>query len=259
MRWTGALTLELARTAAAGEWTHAKAELGRRRDPTIVTRLMRPVHERSVRHLKVLAAEWDVACADRCSWCCRGIKVGILPVEAVAIVQHLTDNLSPDKLADVRRRVEAVAEQARTMSGRDFRIAQIACPLLDEAEGRCSVYGLRPLSCRGYVSVDARACEAALKTSGTEAMAPIVPDYKLVIEAASQALQVAFDDLRIEARLFELSSALLVALTVADAGTQWARGKRVFNSALPTAEETQHQEMLREMRQGLTGTRWQED
>lgn len=247
----GDWTVDLARTAGMIEWTHAKSELGKRRDNSAPSRLMEPVYERSVRHLKVLGAGSQLACKDGCAWCCRGIHIEVLAPEAIAIVQHLRDTLSAEKLDELRSRVEVAAVRARSMSRNEYHAAQVSCPLLNEEEERCSIYEHRPLRCRGHISLDASACEAALKTPGPEAKIPTIPDYRIVFEGIALALQVAFDDIRLDVRPFELSSALLVALNEPDAGVQWSRGKRIFDQAISSVDLIELQEGIREVREIL--------
>lgn len=106
----------------------------------------------------------SVACRAGCDHCCRQ-SVGLTPLELFAIVAHLATTRSDSQLAALRAHVSLLAKRASGLSSRE-RVAQdLPCPLLDE--GKCSIYEVRPLSCRGMNSLDAGICQEKLREGPT--------------------------------------------------------------------------------------------
>lgn len=96
------------------------------------------------------------ACHSGCSACCH-LYVGVDPGIAALVADHLRSTLGADELQQLLKRLEAA--HATILSLPDPVLARIPCPLLGK-DGLCSIYDVRPLSCRAFTSADARACHA---------------------------------------------------------------------------------------------------
>ncbi|MDA8230396.1 MAG: YkgJ family cysteine cluster protein [Magnetospirillum sp.] len=95
------------------------------------------------------------ACAPGCGWCCHQ-QVGVSVPEAVAIARHVgaLPRAERDALAE---RVGAADRRTRGLTTHGRARARIACAFLG-ADGRCLIYAVRPLRCRGLHSIDAGFC-----------------------------------------------------------------------------------------------------
>lgn len=100
-----------------------------------------------------------VACAAGCSHCCHQ-SVGVTPLESVAIVEHLRQNSSTEELERVVERVHAARLRTEGLDAQQRFSPDHPCPLL--VDNRCSVYAVRPLSCRATNSLDAEQCRRNL-------------------------------------------------------------------------------------------------
>lgn len=152
--WQNRMTLATANTSFAllreEKSATSAAELGKRAMAATST---------LVDNLLSQAPAGSVACHSGCAHCCHQ-RVGITVPEALAIVTHLVETRSAEALADVRRRVERAHDRTRGLSREQRNSPDHPCPLLEE--GTCSIYEVRPLSCRGVHSIDERACKAKL-------------------------------------------------------------------------------------------------
>jgi hypothetical protein len=117
-------------------------------------------------------------CAPGCSFCCH-FPVGVTWAEAELLVTAIA---AQPALADA---VVAAAKDTRTHSWQQLASSLLPCPLLQD--GRCAVYAVRPLGCRGWNSADAAACERAFGP-GTQTSVPIDMAAHIAALGASAAL-----------------------------------------------------------------------
>ncbi|WP_437490458.1 YkgJ family cysteine cluster protein [Sorangium sp. So ce1014] len=178
-----------------------------------------------------------VACRAGCDHCCYQ-SVGVTPPEALAIADHLKTTLPDAQLARVTRHVSECHEKTRALPSAERFSPDHPCPFLEA--GRCAVYEVRPLSCRGMNSLDAGECATRLRDpearaaflarglGGRSFMEPIRAS-----QAISAGLQLSLSELfRLDMRPLELTAAMHLLLTgpesLADA---WLRGQRPFEPA----------------------------
>src|SRR4029077_3631014 len=105
-----------------------------------------------------------VACRAGCDHCCYQI-VGVTPPEALAIFDHLSRTASDAELEAISARVAEGHERTRGLSTGERFSPDHPCPFLQS--GRCSIYEVRPLACRGMNSLDADACAPRLRAPET--------------------------------------------------------------------------------------------
>lgn len=127
---------------------------------TAVTREVMRATSRLADGLLARAANGTVACKAGCDHCCHQ-SVGVTPPEAFTIVQHLKQTLTEELLEARRARIAAAFESNRGLSTEQRFSPEHPCPFLDD--GQCSIYEVRPLSCRGMNSLDDAECARNLR------------------------------------------------------------------------------------------------
>lgn len=95
------------------------------------------------------------ACAAGCGWCCHQ-QVGVSVPEAVAIAAHIVSLPQAERQA-LTERIAETDQRTRGLSTGERARARIACAFLG-ADGRCMIYPVRPLRCRGLYSIDVDFC-----------------------------------------------------------------------------------------------------
>jgi Fe-S-cluster containining protein len=192
-------------------------------------RVMSQAHTEGERwEQQVLAAGPRVACREGCPWCCYGTRVDVLAPEALVIAAELVQaGADLPSIREHARRVEHLSREDRHRQ-------RVACPLLDEARGRCSVHALRPLACRGHGSRSARDCQHALEHGEEDRAIPKHVPLLLAHSAVSAGLRLALKEVGLDGRVLELSNALDVALSHRGAAERWARGEKLFGQAIPS-------------------------
>jgi Fe-S-cluster containining protein len=118
------------------------------RQDTAVLALVRQVHDDMTATIEALPSKAQHACAAGCDFCCY-LPVDVLAPEAFRIATHLEQTRSPEELATVVYRLGAQGQY-------DFGVR----PCVFLANGRCSIYAVRPMVCRSYNSLSKERCEA---------------------------------------------------------------------------------------------------
>jgi len=169
-----------------------------------------------------------LACKEGCSYCCS-VPVDVSAPEVFAIAEHLKATRSKDELDALRHRIDDYLERHAGLSHQDRRMARVVCPLLES--NRCSIYRVRPLSCRGWNSYDVEQCkrdyEAPVKAGGIEVFAP---QFKAA-QAVKKGVRVALEAAGLEHKKMNLVAALKIALETEDTLKRWLSGEGVFREA----------------------------
>jgi Fe-S-cluster containining protein len=180
-----------------------------------------------------------VACRAGCDHCCYQ-RVGVTPPEALAIFDHLSQTLSDEELQAITAHVAARHAATQGLSGAERFSPDHPCPFLDTGSGRCTIYEVRPLSCRGMNSLDAGECARRLREPAARAafLADGLGSHSFMepiraFHAVSAGLQLALSELHgLDMRPLELTAAMHLLLNGAPSlPDQWIAGQASFASA----------------------------
>ena len=165
------------------------------------------------RHEQRLATAGDaptLACKAGCFWCCY-FTVDVRPIEALRIHEFVQHSLPTEDRERITSEIETnsaafagLDEEARVRSN-------TKCPFLHL--GRCSIYPVRPQTCRNYHATNAVGCQKAYEEPDNDDIdpefAPLVYQSGAAhVDAFSQALKDAGYDVR----AYELNSAMAAML-----------------------------------------------
>jgi hypothetical protein len=168
-----------------------------------------------------------LACREGCAWCCHK-RVGASTAEVIHIVAYLRRHLSAEEFHAFRERVVRRDEERRALAHDRWAATRLACQLL--VGERCMAYPARPLTCRGFNSSDARACERSVKERAAPEPPVYAPQHRLAVFALD-GMRAGLEEAGLKAELLDLTAALRVALEVPDAVERWLRGEPVFAAA----------------------------
>ena len=155
-------------------------------------------------------------CTAGCSYCCRKPGVLVSIPELLRIVEHVKATFDAAALTDLREHARVYVRQ---LGGRSFDAPtheSFPCPLLRDE--RCSVYELRPLTCRGYNSTSVDACRQAHESP--QALVPIFVVIKDVTDGATVGAAMRLREIGFNDSLVDLGTALNVALDGDDTVSQ---------------------------------------
>lgn len=214
-----------------------------RREPTLdrvleLTQSAMASTERLIAALLARAPAGAVACKAGCDHCCYQV-VGVTAAEALTIHAHLRRTRTAEELERLKLHVAELHERARGLSSAERFSPAHPCAFLEA--GSCSIYEVRPLSCRGMNSLDAGECESRLRepegraaflAKGHAGHCFLEPIY--AFRAVSAGLQLGLSELyQLDARPLDLLAVMHLLLegdgTLGDA---WAAGQKPFEPAL---------------------------
>lgn len=163
------------------------------------------------------APQGALGCRSGCSHCCYQ-RVGVTPAEALAIQFHLNQTRSATELVEIRARLSTAHEKTRMLSAEERLSPDLPCPFLER--GRCSIYEVRPLACRGVNSLREAVCEAKLYDEATrdaffrgELAGHSYSEPLAAFHAVSAGLQLSLaEQFGLDMRPLELISALALLL-----------------------------------------------
>ena len=153
-------------------------------------------------------------CRAGCAYCCH-VRVEATDPEIFYIARRVR-KWPAAQLADLLAKLRGCVAEQRAGSG-DTR--QACAFLVDE---RCSIYEVRPASCRKAHSLSVKQCET---------FAPeITQNLKLLVdaEALMAGTAAAYREVGLPASPRELLAAVLAALTDASTEVRWYRGEAVL-------------------------------
>lgn len=182
-----------------------------------------------------------VECTKGCNFCCHGV-VSVSAPEVLRLVRLIE--------AGTDRQAVLARAQARTRSSIEAAMSlRDPCPLL--VAGDCSVYADRPMGCRQFVSTSLAGCREAFEAGrGNLPFVPAAANAGLIVRSL---LMGAAASLGLKSDIYELSSALAVALAEPDIERRWLAGEDVLGSAMRLAQPPNMQNSVQRWSQMLSG------
>jgi hypothetical protein len=172
----------------------------------------------------------QVHCAKGCGYCCH-TRVTATPIELFMLARGIRERWN-DAADPLKARFQGVEAQARLLSKDQWTQSRIPCAFL--AEGACSVYEVRPLTCRTYASLSLPTCIDWYNHAPVVVPHPELNQRTRVFILAGMKAALAYNGL--ENIGYEMGHGVEVALAP-DAEARWLAGEPVFagvaNDAIP--------------------------
>ena len=167
-----------------------------------------------------------VACQEGCDSCCYN-QVELTPPEALLIGHHIAQQFSEAEkdllLARVARIIEIIAGMGQAESA--ARRREIPCPLLRNRT--CSVYPVRPLTCRAMHGLDRERCAAELRTGSLAGSQYYAHPHEIAV-SVSAGLREGCRVAGLQSGAFNLTRALNDFFTQGNPVERWIMGEEVF-------------------------------
>lgn len=185
--------------------------------------------DESIRQVHEACGDGDeIACQVGCTYCCT-FPVATSAPEVLAIATFVRERFDDDRRSALHARVAAhiAATDGMDMNRRDR--VRLDCPFLEE--GRCSVYDVRPVACRGYSSYSVEDCREDYEHPGAGVGLETNAIRELVHGAIREGLAVACRSASVEHRLLELSRAYRIASDDPTLAETWRSRPGAFEPA----------------------------
>jgi Fe-S-cluster containining protein len=176
-----------------------------------------------------IAAAADVgtlACHAGCTWCCY-FSIDVRPVEVFGILDFVERSFTAEQKTRVYAEVRTNSATLKGLDGEARATRNIQCPFLQES--RCTIYPVRPQSCRNYHATDVAGCRKSYEEPGN---LEIDPDFAPAVYQAGvahvEAFSSAMQDAGFDVQAYEFNGALEAALSDPSARTRFESGSRPF-------------------------------
>jgi len=208
----------------------ARACLRRQESPTRIHDLADGVRTLALRVMEQSPAHGRHECRAGCAFCCH-TAVTVAAPETFAIAAYLHAHCSDGEMHQVRANLDANAALATAISREEYIARLVPCALMTP-DGNCRAHPVRPMACAGFLSTSRARCEAEFKRVPGRDAVPVDRFAMAAGLAASNGLQQACKDARLDGQFYELHHALRRVLDTPDAADRWARGEDVFDGCL---------------------------
>jgi hypothetical protein len=167
-----------------------------------------------------------LACQPGCDLCCYN-QVELTTPEALRLGSFLAARFPPDSLRLLLERVAGSRDRqaGKTKEQLAALRAEFPCPLL--ADGRCSVYEVRPLMCRAMHSLDVAACRQEFAHPGLSVV-PFYAHRHIIPVSLSQGLVDACLALGYQPGPVELLWGIQTYFSHPESAQKWLAGEKVF-------------------------------
>ena len=221
------IDLQLVRELVADEQSRANAEIAELGPITALA-------QSQSRHDQRLAAAADVsslACRAGCSWCCH-FTIDVRAVEVFRILDHLHAFPEPEQQR-LRARIETNAQQLACLDEEERARINIECAFL--RDGQCSIYAVRPQTCRNYHATDVTGCQQAFEQPDNEDIDPdFAPQFYQIGRSHVEAFSQALNEARFDQDVYEFNAALLTAMNEPDARSRFLSKSQPFTDLVGT-------------------------
>lgn len=197
------------------------------RDEILNVGVFRALENSQQRHDQRIASAPDVgtlACRTGCTWCCH-FSVDVRAVEVFAILDFVERTFTAEHKARVYTEIRANSVALNDLDELDRMRRNVKCPFL--REGRCTIYPVRPQTCRNYHATSAVGCRQSYEDPDNF---DIDPEFApLVYQAGGahvDAFTMAMRESGYDTNVYEMNCAL-------DAGLSEPGARERFESKQP--------------------------
>ena len=191
--------------------------------------VLRALESSQRRHDARIAAAADVralACRAGCTWCCY-FTVDVRAAEVFTILDFVEQSFKPEEKARVYAEVRANSAELGKLDQGGRVTRNVKCPFL--SGGRCTVYEVRPQSCRNYHATSVAGCRQSYEEPENLDIDPeFAPGVYQAGGAHVEAVSTAMRDAGYDVRAYELNCAFDAALSEPGARGRFEAGLQPF-------------------------------
>lgn len=218
------LDIDFIRTIVAREYEQAREEI--RREGAV-----RAFASSQHRHDERVASAPDIrtlACRAGCTWCCY-FSVDVRAVEVFRILDYIENELTAEQKERMFAEIRANITRLRDLNEMERMRRNVKCPFL--AEGRCTIYAVRPQTCRNYHATNAEGCRLSYEQPDNLDIDPEFAPYVYQAGGAHvDAVTAAMRDAGYDVAVYELNAAFAAAIDDADARRRFESKQAPFAS-----------------------------
>lgn len=207
---------------------HVQEALSQDRSPMAIIRLALVAH----RTCQDTAQSFDpkalscLDCQSGCDYCCYPPVSAAVP-EVANIVAYIFSQLPEAEQQRLTEKVAQVYAQVNLMTGQERASSNVACPYLNQ--GKCSIYPVRPLSCRGFNSTSKGACQKVFEDTNKDQAIPAFVPLLASAQGLKEGMLAGLSQAQLKTPLVDLVRASHKLLHELDDNlVAWLEGADVF-------------------------------
>jgi Fe-S-cluster containining protein len=171
----------------------------------------------------------NIDCSKGCWFCCTQMVAVTIP-EVLRLANHIRETWSAEQRAELDQRFASYMKATEAWHAGDLsRQPRHKCPLLNQEEGICSVWGDRPIVCRSYNSTDHKLCIAKRDDPIHDPAIPQIMGQNYAGMYSRTGMRHALKKHRLDSDLHEMIPALIIALEHPDAAERYVAGEGLFD------------------------------
>lgn len=182
-------------------------------------------------------AEAKVDCKAGCNYCCH-MEVSAGAPEVIGVVAFVETRFTDEQRDALRKRLTTRNAESRTMTETEKELGSRPCPFL--VGGQCSIYPVRPFTCRFHHSADVEACRREYE--GEVVKIPLIGEFGEVTYPFVAGHTKALSDAGLKVEPLWFSEAMEIALYQPGAVEEWCSGGDPF---APTSKLAYEQGLAR--------------
>jgi Fe-S-cluster containining protein len=183
-----------------------------------------------------------LACTAGCDWCCH-FTIDVRAAEVFAIHDFVESQFSDDAKARVYAEVRANSRLFASLTEDERALQNVKCPFL--IDRRCSIYSVRPQSCRNYHATDSAGCELSYRDPGNQDIDPeFAPGVYQAGLSHVEAFSVALSEAGYDVNVYELNGALEAVTAFPEARALFESGIKPFTGLDGEEVELQLDDLL---------------
>lgn len=117
-----------------------------------------------------------IVCAKGCKWCCFQ-PVYLTTQEALLINEYILQTFNETHLNSLKSKAQKKLKKTKNLNEEDKQKIKHACPFL--FENACSIYPVRPMACRIYISSNVESCKRKYDSTNSTNDFPALFDFIL--------------------------------------------------------------------------------
>lgn len=170
----------------------------------------------------------ELACRKGCSYCCS-LQVEASAPEIINVAMHIQREFTDDQKEQVVQAIDQHVKATDGMSRQRRKVSRVPCPLLRNSE--CSVYEVRPITCRIWHSFNVDDCQKDYENPQSKNVARVDEFVYWVGCEVNLGLHVALRGERLDHRVLDFVRGLRLVLENPSLADNWRQHPRAFDAA----------------------------
>lgn len=216
-----------------------------RKEPTTVAQIMVQLYKGADQYISDVRSNLDsirerghpeakVDCKAGCNYCCH-MEVSAGAPEVIGVAAFVETKFTDEQRRALRERLTARNAESRAMTETEKELGSRPCPFL--VDGLCSIYSVRPFTCRSHHSADVDACRREFE--GEDVKIPMIGEFGGAVYPLVAGHNTALTEAGLKVEPLWFSEAMEIALYQPGAFEDWCAGGDPFAPASKLAYEQQ--------------------